>query len=162
MLLDTLRQLDRLERDLFDSHGKIGGPVDIRREADRYVIDADLPGVDPESVDVTVEGESLTIRAERSDTRTTEDAQWVVHERGSSRFLRRFVLSDIDPDGIQADFHDGVLSVVVPIAPGSRRHRIPVGVGSSAEPQELTGSATPDPATTEDEGKADAAHSQAS
>ena len=158
MLYDTLTQLGRLERDLLSFRGTIGGTVDIRRDGGRYVIDADLPGVDPDSVEVTVEGDSLTIRAERSETRTNEDAQWLVRERSSSTFLRRFVLSDIDPDGITADFHDGVLSVVVPTAVGSRPHKIPVGVGSG-ERRALSGTKT-DAETTE--GKAGAAHSRES
>lgn len=162
MLFDTLMQFDRLGHDLFSMvHGAIGAPVDIRRDGDRYVIDADLPGVDPDAVELTVEGDSLTIRAERSNASTTEDAQWVVRERSASTFVRRFTLGDdIDPDGVEAEFHDGVLSVVVPVAAGSRRHKIPVSAGS-AEHEALAGS-TSTAADTSDEGKAQAAHSHAS
>ena len=159
MLFDTLTQSDRLGRDLFSTAGgPMGVPVDIRRDGERYVIDADLPGVDPDSVDVTVEGDSLTIRAERSSVTTREESQWLVRERSSSTVVRRFTLGDdIDPDRVTADYHDGVLSVVVPLAGGARRHKVAVTVGSGA-PKALAGSATGD----SDEGKARAAHSHAS
>lgn len=162
MLFDTLTQFDRLGRELFSIADRdISAPVDIRREGDRYVIEADLPGVDPRSVDLTVEGDSLTIRAERSDSRTAEEAQWVVRERSSATIVRRFTLGDdIDPDRIEAAYRDGVLSVVVPVHAGAARHKIPVAV-SSPEPKALggsTGDSTGDSATVT-EGKAEAAHS---
>jgi len=132
MLLDTFTQFDPFGRYRFSMEGQgLDAPVDIRRDGDRYVIDADLPGVDPESVDVTVEGDSLTIRAERSEARTKDEAQWIVRERRASTSVRRFTLGeDIDPDGVEADFHDGVLSVVVPVAAGARHRKIPVALGS--------------------------------
>lgn len=143
MLFDTINELDRLGRNLFSMVDQtIGAPVDIHREGDRYVIDADLPGVDPSSVDVTVEGQSLTIRAERSKTRTEEATDWVVRERGSWTFVRRFTLGDdIDPDGIEARYHDGVLTVAVPITEGARRHKVPVGIGA-AGPKALGATST--------------------
>ena len=162
MLFDTLSTFDRLGRDLFsDVEGAIAAPVDLHRDGDRYVIEADLPGIDPEAVEVTVEGQWLTIQAERSDSRTTEEAEWVVRERSSSTFVRRFTLGDdIDPDGIEADYRDGVLTVVVPVAEGSRRHKIPVSIGSGKH-KALAGSTTTDTGTAA-EGKAQAAHSQGS
>ena len=160
MLLDTFTPFDRLGRDLFSSmSGPAGAPVDIHRDGDRYVIDADLPGVDPSSVDVTVEGESLTIRAERSNTSTKKEGQWVVRERGSWSFVRRFTLGDIDPDGITASYDNGVLSVVVPIAEGAKRHRVPVAVGSG-KPKTLGGSTSETQSSAE--GKAESAHSHES
>lgn len=162
MLFDTLSTLDRLGRDLFsDGEGAIAAPVDLRRDGDRYVIEADLPGIDPEAVEVTVEGQWLTIRAERSSASTTEEAEWVVRERSTATFVRRFTLGDdIDPDGIEAGYHDGVLTVVVPAVEGSRRHKIPVSVGSGKH-KALAGSTTSETEIA-DEGKAQAAHSQAS
>ena len=161
MLFDTLLQFDRLGRDLFSiAENAIGAPVDIRRDGDRYVLDVDLPGVDPSSLDVTVEGDALTIRAERSKDKTSEGAQWVVRERRSSTLVRRFTLGDdIDADGIQAGYHDGVLSVVVPVTAASGRHKIPVAVGSGAH-KALAGPATE--AASDDAGKAEAAPSHAS
>ena len=153
MLFETFNELGRLVDQT------LGAPVDIHREDDRYVINADLPGVDPASVDVTVEGGSLTIRADRSDSRTKEEKDWVVRERGSWSFLRRFDLGDnIDPDGIEGRYQDGVLTVTVPIAKGARRHKIPVaaGIGRKA----LGGSSSAGEGAVS--GKAQAAHSPAS
>jgi HSP20 family protein len=162
MLFDTITEFDRLGRNLFSMVDQtIGAPVDIHREGDRYVIDTDLPGADPSSVDVTVEGQSLTIRAERSNTRTKEENDWVVRERGSWSFVRRFDLGDdIDTDGIEASYHDGVLTVAVPITEGARRHKVAVAVGP-AEHKAL-GGATTAGSEKAGEGKAQAAHSPVS
>jgi HSP20 family protein len=160
MVLDTLSQFDRFSRDLFSTvNGTFGAPVDIRRDGERYVIDVDLPGVDPSAVDVTVEGSTLTISAERSDDRTDEGTRWVVRERSTSKVERRFTLGDdIDPAGIQAGYHNGVLSVMVPLAETAQHRKVPVAVGT-ADRKALAGSAAD---TTADEGKAPSAHSHAS
>lgn len=159
MLFDTFSELDRLGRNLSSLVDRtMGGPVDVHREDDRYVISADLPGVDPGSVDVTFEGHTLTIRAERSHDNTSDERDWVVRERGSWRYLRQFSLGDdIDPDGIEAGYRDGVLTVTLPVAEGARRRKIPLGLGTS-DHKELSGSS----ATGATQGKAEAAHSPTS
>ena len=161
MLLDTFSPFDRLSRGQSSmTNGPVSALVDIHRDGDRYVIDADLPGVDPSSVDVTLEGGSLTIRAQRSNADTRQEGQWLVRERGSWSFVRRFTLGDdIDPDAVTASYHDGVLTVMVPISEGARRHKVPVAVGSGGH-RALGGSTVETKET--DEGKAEAAHSQAS
>jgi HSP20 family molecular chaperone IbpA len=141
MLVHTFNELDRLGRNLFTGFEQtIAAPVDIHREADRYVIQADLPGVEPDSLDVTIVGLSLTIRADRSKESTEQKKDWVVRERGSWSFVRQFTLGDdINPDGIEARYHDGVLTLAVPIVEGARRHKVQVLTGS-AEHKALGGS----------------------
>jgi len=103
-------------------------PVDVYREGDHYVLNADVPGVDPWSVDVTVDGQALTIRAERL-LDAHEDAEWLAKERPSVTFVRRFPLSDaIDRDGVTAACAEGVLSVVLPIAEHARPRTVRIGV----------------------------------
>ncbi len=137
MFFEPFSELDRLGRQLSSVVDQaIGAPVDIHREDDRYVVTADLPGVDPGSVDVTFEGNTLTIRAERSADHTPEDRDWVVREREAWSFVRRFSLGDnVDPDAIEARYDAGVLTVALPFAAGGGRRKI--AVGDSAETKAL-------------------------
>ncbi|HWP94302.1 MAG TPA: Hsp20/alpha crystallin family protein [Gammaproteobacteria bacterium] len=89
--------------------------VDIKEEADRFVLTADIPGVDPKDIEVTMENGQLTIRGERkSESREERDGYRRV-ERVTGTFYRRFALPDTaDADGITARGVNGVLEVVIP------------------------------------------------
>lgn len=163
MLFDTVQEFDRLRSASFSTRGEtpaVTAPMNLYRDGDRYVLDADLPGVDPKSIEVTVDGRWLTIRAERSATSERTDGDWLVRERSTASVLRRVTLSeDVDVDRIEASSHDGVLSVTIPILETARPRRVQV-TGSAAQPP-LT-SATPESAAeTVGEGKAEPAHSLA-
>ena len=81
MYWDPFRELDRLAAGMMDSRqGPRVMPIDLLRDGDHYVLSADLPGVDPGSIDVDVDGQLLTIRAERT-LRSDSDVQWLAHER---------------------------------------------------------------------------------
>lgn len=90
--------------------------VDIHEETERYVITADVPGVKPDDIDVTMENGVLTIsghRAEQRDDKSESGARRI--ERVSGSFYRRFTLPDsVDADGIEAASDHGVLKVVIP------------------------------------------------
>jgi HSP20 family protein len=78
MYWDPFRELDRLASSMLDSRqGPRVMPIDLHRDGDHYVLSADLPGVDPGSVDVDIDGQLLTIRAERT-MRSEEGTQWLV------------------------------------------------------------------------------------
>jgi HSP20 family protein len=118
------QELDRLTGGLFQ--GLTGMPVDLHRERDRYVLDADLPGVDPGSVDVSVDGQVLTIRAERR-VPAAEGVQWITRERPNATFVRQFSVGEgIDADGVTATYDNGVLSLTIPVTEQAKPRRIQV------------------------------------
>ena len=85
-------------------------PMDLYRSGDHYVLHADLPGVDPDSVDVSVDGGILTVTAQRSE-RTDLDVQWLSCERFTGGYMRRLSLGqDIDAEHIAATYQNGVLT----------------------------------------------------
>src|ERR1700754_3843460 len=103
-------------------------PMDVYRDADNYVLNADLPGIDPESVDVDVDGQLLSIRAERP-TRTQADVRWIARERSAGTYLRRFPLGQgIDTAHISASYDNGVLSVVLPVSEKAKPRKVQVTV----------------------------------
>lgn len=89
--------------------------VDIKEEQNRYVILADIPGVDPKSIEVTMENGVLTLRGERKLESEEERAGYRRVERVRGSFYRRFTLPDsVDPEGITARGDNGVLEIVIP------------------------------------------------
>jgi HSP20 family protein len=127
MSFDPFSQLDRFAQSVFDTSRQPRlMPVDLFREGDQYVLNADLPGVDPGSVDVDVDGRLLTIRAQRSrDDR--ENARWLTQERPFGSYLRQFSIGDdVSADNISASYDNGVLSVVIPIAERAKPRKITV------------------------------------
>src|SRR4051812_49902664 len=106
LTFDPFREMDRLTGQLLGTSGTSRGPrwmpMDLYRVDDHFVVAVDLPGVDPGSIDLNVDGNTLTIQAERS-LRTDEGVQWLAQERASGAFLRQLNLGDgLDVDGIQA------------------------------------------------------------
>jgi HSP20 family protein len=134
---DVLSQFDRLASSVFDTARTPRlMPVDLFRNGDQYVLSADLPGIDPESVDLDVDGQLLTIRAERQQP-IDEDVKWLVHERPYGSYMRQFTLGDgVDRDRITANYAHGVLSVIVPMAERAKPRKI--AVASSADRREVT------------------------
>ena len=120
-------------------------PMDLYRDGDSYVLNADLPGIDPESVDVDVDGQLLSIRAERTP-RTQEGVRWIARERSIGSYLRRFTLGQgIDTAAISASYDNGVLSVVLPVTEKSKPRKVEVqtSVAQASEPVEATEGAAP-------------------
>ena len=101
-------------------------PMDLYRSGDHYVLHADLPGIDPGSVDISVDGGNLSIRAERSAP-VDEGVQWLGSERFAGRYMRQLTLgSDVDESGIEATYNNGVLTVTIPVAERAKPRRIEV------------------------------------
>ena len=102
--------------------------VDIKEEANRFVILADLPGVDPQQVEVLMDKGILSIKGERSSETTEQSERFSRIERRYGSFHRRFALPDTaDAEGIVATGHNGVLEVVIPKRAESKPRRIQVG-----------------------------------
>lgn len=105
--------------------------VDIKEESDRFVLYADIPGVDPADIDIQMDKGLLTIKGERSSVKTDEGENYSRIERSHGVFHRRFALPDsADPDGITAHGEHGVLEIVIPKRPETTPRRIQVGARS--------------------------------
>ena len=124
---DPFRDLDRLASGLFDARrGPRRMPMDLYRDGDHYVLTADMPGVDPGSVDIDVDGQLLTIRAERSLT-SGDGVKWITREREAVSFLRQLNLGQgIDTENIKANYSNGVLSVTIPVSEKAKPRKIEV------------------------------------
>src|SRR5699024_6056802 len=108
-------------------------PMDLYRDGDRYVLSAELPGIDPGSVDIDVDGQLLTVRAERSIP-ANENAQWIVRERRNQSFLRQLNLGQgVDTEAITAHYDNGVLSVIIPVSERAKPRKIAVSEGPAHE-----------------------------
>ncbi|MET0909616.1 MAG: Hsp20/alpha crystallin family protein, partial [Ilumatobacteraceae bacterium] len=113
---DPFGELDRLAQSLGELRTGPGAmPVDLFKDGDRYLLTADLPGVDPGSIDIDLDGQVLTIRAERTAA-ARDGAQWISRERRAGSYVRRFTLGDgLDTERISASYDNGVLSLVIPL-----------------------------------------------
>jgi len=132
MNYDPFRELDRFAGSLFDVRAPRVMPMDLYRAGDVYVLNADMPGIDPGSVDIDVDGQLLTIRGERT-LANHENVKWLTRERTSGSFLRQLNLGQgIDLDNISATYANGVLSVTIPVSEAAKPRKIEI----SSEKQE--------------------------
>ena len=107
--------------------------VDIKEEANRFVLFADIPGVDPEQIEVQMDKGILTIKGERSGDATQEGESFSRIERPHGSFHRRFALPDsADPDRIEASGRNGVLQITIPKRPETTPRRIQVGTARNS------------------------------
>lgn len=101
--------------------------VDIKEEANQFVIHADLPGVHLQDLEVTLENGVLTLRGQRASDRQEQTEQYRRVERVRGTFLRRFSLPDVaDADKVSAKCKDGVLEVLVPKREAAQPRRIAI------------------------------------
>jgi HSP20 family protein len=101
-------------------------PMDLYKVDDHYVLTADLPGVDPGSIDVSVDNGTLTLSAQRS-ARSDDSVDWLSSERFYGSYRRQLTLGDgIDSTGISASYENGVLSVTIPMAERAKPRRISI------------------------------------
>jgi HSP20 family protein len=135
---DPFRDLDRLTEQML---GVPTGtrrsprfmPMDLFRSGDHYVLLADLPGVDPGSIDVSVDNGTLTVRAERS-ARGDDTVEWVASERFTGSYMRQLSLGDgLDAERIEATYENGVLSVTIPVAEKAKPRRIEVQAAAGGQ-----------------------------
>ena len=125
MFIDPLAELDRLARDMGNRQTLM--PVDAYRWDDKFYLHFDLPGVDPESIDITLERNTLTVTAERN-WHPVEEAQVLLRERRQGTITRRFRLGDgLDSDHIEAGYDHGVLTLTIPMSEEDKPRKITVG-----------------------------------
>ncbi|MCF3175545.1 MULTISPECIES: Hsp20/alpha crystallin family protein [Streptomyces] len=141
MRTDPFRELDRLTQQLLGSgtwSRPSAMPMDAYREGDEYVVAFDLPGVTPEAIDIDVERNMLTVKAERRPVAKADDVQVELSERPLGAFSRQIVLADtLDTEHIKADYDAGVLTLRIPIAERAKPRKISIG-GESA-PRQIRG-----------------------
>lgn len=128
MTFDPFSELDRWASGALQQarSGPRQMPVDLQRDHERYVLNADLPGVDPGSIDVDVDGQLLTIRAQRTAD-AAEGSKWLTRERPAGTYLRQFSVGQgVDIAGISASYDNGVLSVVIPVSEQAKPRKIAV------------------------------------
>jgi HSP20 family protein len=145
MRTDPSRELDRLTQQFFGGppgtwSKPAAMPVDAYRSGDQFVVHFDLPGVAMDSIDLQVERNVLTVRAERRPIPAGDDVQTVLSERPLGVFSRQLFLGDaLDTEHIDATYETGVLTLRIPVAERSKPRRIQI-TDTTAEPQELTAS----------------------
>lgn len=145
MRFDPFRDLDRGADQPAQRSSVLAIPFDAVRRGQEVVIYFDLPGVDPDSIDLTVERNVLTLRAERHYT-PADDEEVLANERPQGVFTRQLFLGEtLDTGSVQAKYDQGVLTVGVPIAAQAQPRRVNIGLGGErpatieAESTETTG-----------------------
>src|SRR5918999_1858256 len=126
MRTDPFRDLDRLTEAVFGTSARPAVmPMDAYRSGDSFVARLDLPGIDPDTLDLTVERNVLTVHAERK--RPDEDAERIAAECSYGVFSRQLFLGDtLDADNLKADYTDGVLTLRIPVAERAKPRRISI------------------------------------
>ena len=138
MRTDPFRELDRLSQQLF-GNGTLARPtmmpMDAWRDGDTFLVEFDLPGVDPDSIDLDVERNVVTVKAERAAR--DDNAEMIAAERPRGVFSRQLVLGDnLDTEQITANYDKGVLSLRIPVAEQAKPRKISV-TNSGADRQAI-------------------------
>jgi HSP20 family protein len=133
MRSDPFRELDRLTQQVFGTIGTATRPavmpMDAWRQGDEFVVEFDLPGVDPSSVDLDIERNVLTVKAERAPL--NGEYELLAAERPRGVFSRQLILGDnLDTDSVQASYHAGVLTLRIRVAEQAKPRRIEVTTGA--------------------------------
>jgi len=131
---DPFRDLDRLTQQVFGTRARPAlMAMDAWREQDKFVVEFDLPGIDVDSIDLDVERNVLTVRADRPAREGMEEL--IAAERPRGVFSRQLMLGDtLDTDNVQASYQAGVLRLEIPVAEKSKPRKITV---NSAEEQKV-------------------------
>ncbi|MFF0205189.1 Hsp20/alpha crystallin family protein [Streptomyces sp. NPDC005017] len=138
MRTDPFREMDRIVQQLSGTSGTWSKPsvmpMDAYREGDAYVITFDLPGVSTDAIDIDVERNMLTVKAERRPVAKADAVKMELSERPLGVFSRQIVLADtLDTERIQADYDAGVLTLRIPIAERAKPRKISIGAGAGTK-----------------------------
>jgi HSP20 family protein len=140
---DPFSDIDTLTRGLLTSQTGSNRsprfmPMDLCKIGEHYILTADLPGVDPGSIDVTTDNGNLTLTAHRS-ARGEDSVQWLTSERFFGTYRRQLSLGDgVDASRISATYENGVLTVTIPVAEAAKPRRIDVAHGTASRSIEPT------------------------
>jgi HSP20 family protein len=128
MRFDPFRELDSVAQMLTNRAAQSPSsiPMDAYRDGDRFVVQFDLPGVDPNSIDLTIEQNVLTVQADR-EWRPSDGQEVLIAERPQGHFTRQLFLGEgLDAEGVQASYDRGVLSISIPVAEQAKPRRIQI------------------------------------
>lgn len=133
MRTDPFRELDRLSQQLLGTAARPAlMPMDAWRDGDVFVVEFDLPGVDGDSVDLDVERNVLTVRAERPMREGANE--FLAAERPRGVFSRQLILGDnLDLERITAGYRDGVLRLTIPVAERAKPRKISIDISTDGE-----------------------------
>jgi HSP20 family protein len=129
MRTDPFRELDRLTQQVFGTNGTLARPavmpMDAWRDGDTFHVEFDLPGINPESIDLDVERNVVTVKAERPPR--ASDAELIAAERPRGVFSRQLILGDnLDTEHIAASYNAGVLTLQIPVAEQAKPRKIAI------------------------------------
>lgn len=130
MRTDPFRELDRLTQQVFGTSGTLARPsvmpMDAWREGEVFHVEFDLPGIDVDSIDLDVERNVVTVKAERPER--ASDAELIAAERPRGVFSRQLILGDnLDTEKIKASYDSGVLTLEIPVAEQAKPRKISIG-----------------------------------
>jgi HSP20 family protein len=136
MRTDPFRELDRFAQQVLGSQGTVARPsvmpMDAWRDGDTFLVEFDLPGVNPDSIDLDVERNVLTVHAERGGP--GRDVELIASERPRGVFSRQLILGDnLDTDNVAAHYEAGVLTLRIPVAEQAKPRKIVVGRGNDEQ-----------------------------
>ena len=133
MQFDPFREIDRVVEQAFRGSAQAAMPMDAFRHGDSFVVHLDLPGVDPASIDVSIEQNVLTVSAQRH-WESVEGDQIVANERRQGTFTRQLFLGNaLDAEKIHASYENGVLTITIPVAEKAKPRKIEIGGQSERE-----------------------------
>jgi len=142
MRTDPFRELDRLTQQVFGSAADGSWsrptpmPMDAYRAGDQFVVTFDLPGVDPAAIELDVERNVLTVKAERRPAALDDNVEMQVAERPTGVFSRQLFLGDtLDAERIEAGYEAGVLTLRIPIAERAKPRKISITSADSGRTQ---------------------------
>jgi len=134
MRSDPFRDLDRMTQQLWENAVRPSAmPLDAYREGDHFIVEFDLPGVNQNSIDITVEKNMLSVHAERPRVETAgKEIEVISSERPHGTFTRQLFLGEtLDTDHIEADYTDGVLTVKIAVAETAKPRKIQINTASN-------------------------------
>jgi HSP20 family protein len=143
MRTDPFRELDRLTQQVFGSNGTASRPaampMDAWRSGEEFLVTFDLPGVDPDSIDLDVERNVVTVKAERKPLANgDEKVEYIVAERPRGVFSRQIFLGEnLDTEHINASYDAGVLTLRIPVAEQAKPRKIAITAGASSDRQQI-------------------------
>ncbi len=145
MRFDPFRELDRLNQELLGNSQRraTGMPMDAYRQGENFYVHFDLPGVDPSSIDLTVEKNVLTVRAERRATWGGEATEVLVAERPQGSYSRQLFLAEtLDAEHIQASCENGVLTLRIPVAEAAKPRKVEITSSGNGQSQAIPAQST--------------------
>ncbi|MDQ4070764.1 MAG: Hsp20/alpha crystallin family protein [Actinomycetota bacterium] len=134
MRFDPFRDLDRLTQNLWQSETRRVNafPMDAYRKGSEFLVHFDVPGIDPSTIELTVEKNVLTVSAERTRHWGQEAEEVVVSERPTGRFSRQLFLGEtLDAERIEASCDNGVLTLRIPVAEAAKPRKVEISSSSS-------------------------------